>query len=91
MLWVSENAEFDVDFESIEKVVKKTLSKIVINEKVTEKWSFFTFITQCKSLFCTFSTHSNSASNFAFYDIRIEFLQKYIFLFESEETVFKKR
>jgi hypothetical protein len=34
------NAEFYADFESVEKVAKKTHSKKVISEKVTEKWNF---------------------------------------------------
>jgi hypothetical protein len=34
-MWVSKNAEFDADFESVEKVAKKGVS-----EKVTEKCRF---------------------------------------------------
>ncbi len=37
-MWVSKNAEFDADFESVEKVAK-THAKKVFNKKVTEKWS----------------------------------------------------
>jgi hypothetical protein len=33
------NAECDVDFESVEKVAKKRMRK-VINNKLTEKWRF---------------------------------------------------
>jgi hypothetical protein len=34
------NAEFDADFEFVEKVAIKTHAKKAINQKVTEKWRF---------------------------------------------------
>ncbi len=40
--WVSRNAEFHADFESIEKVLKKCTQKI-ISKNVTEICTFFTF------------------------------------------------
>jgi hypothetical protein len=42
-------AEFDVGFESVDKVAKKTHAKKVINEKVAEILSFFTFTFECKN------------------------------------------
>jgi hypothetical protein len=42
------NAEFDADFEFVEKVAQNLCVK-VINGKVREKWSFSTFSTVCKS------------------------------------------
>jgi hypothetical protein len=39
-MWASKYAEFDADFESIKKAAKNLLAKKVINQKVTEKWSF---------------------------------------------------
>jgi hypothetical protein len=41
---VSKNAEFDADFESIEKILNKFHTKKGINKNVTELCSFFTFI-----------------------------------------------
>jgi hypothetical protein len=62
---------------------KKSHPKKVINEKVTEKLSFFfTFLysTVCESFsgdfFALFSTDTNSASNVAFYDTQMEVLRK---------------
>ncbi len=43
-IWVSKNAEFNADFEFIEKL-KKTHAEKVINEKVTGKLSFVLFFT----------------------------------------------
>ncbi len=65
------------DFESVEKIAKKSCEKNY--QWKSDRKSFFkTFITVCKSfasyyIFCVnflefFSTESNSASNFAFYD-----------------------
>ncbi len=47
------NAEFDADFESIEKV-EKTHAKKVVNEKVTEKLSFGLFLLFAKISACKF-------------------------------------
>ncbi len=65
------------------KKLQKTHAKKIINEKVTEKWSF-TFITKKYvqkfwavtffGCYSTFLTDSDSASNFAFYDTHIKFL-----------------
>jgi hypothetical protein len=33
-------AEFDADFESVEKAAKNLMRRKVHNEKLTEKWSF---------------------------------------------------
>jgi hypothetical protein len=41
-MWVSKNAEFQADFESVEKVLKKCAKK-VISKNVTEICTFFTF------------------------------------------------
>jgi hypothetical protein len=59
--WVSKNAELDADFESVEKVAKNSCKK-VINEKVTEKSSFYFYYCLEKfsayiffgELYCTF-------------------------------------
>jgi hypothetical protein len=78
--------EFDADLESVEKVAKILMRKKIINEKVTEKWSFW-FLLYCAKvfglqlfwvIFGTFSTNSNSASNFGFHDTGIKFLKKKI-------------
>ena len=42
-IWVSKNAEFHADFESVEKVLKKCTQKNVISKSVTEICTFFTF------------------------------------------------
>ena len=42
-VWVSKNAEFHADFESVEKSVEKIFQKKVISKNVTEKCTFFTF------------------------------------------------
>jgi hypothetical protein len=47
------NAEFDADFESIEKV-EKTHAKKVVNEKVTEKLSFGLFLLCATISACNF-------------------------------------
>jgi hypothetical protein len=60
------NTEFDADFEAVEKVAKKEKSD---RKMEFSAYNFFWVI------FCTFSTDSNSASNFAFYDTYIEFLK----------------
>ncbi len=86
------NAEFDADFESVEKVAKKRTRKKLPTKKEAEKIEVSTFITVCKSFwpttfcgFCAlFSADSNLTSNLAFYDIHIEFDKKmfaYIFTF----------
>jgi hypothetical protein len=63
------------------KRLKKTREKMY-QRNGYRKMEFFTFITVCQSfwpvtflgeLFTFFSTDSNSASNFAFYDSQIEF------------------
>jgi hypothetical protein len=83
-IWVLKNAEFDADFESSETVVKN-LDEKGINEKVTEKLTFFYFYYCVQKvltdnflddIFALFSMDGNSASIFAFYDTRIEFLRK---------------
>jgi hypothetical protein len=68
------------------KKLQKTHKKKVINEKVTEKLNLFFFFLLCAKvlaynyfwvdhwIYIHFSTDSNSALNFAFYDTRIEFL-----------------
>ncbi len=48
-IWVSKNADFDADFKSVEKFAKKIMRKSFQRNKVTDKWSFFTFISVCKS------------------------------------------
>ncbi len=89
----NENAEFYADFESVEKVVIKLM--------------LLTFITVCKSFRpissfdWTFSSDSNSASNFGFYNTHIKFLQTILFCFyehflltlkpNADETDEKKR
>ena len=41
-IWVSKNAEFGADFESVEKVAKISCEKSYqSNKKVTAKWSFY--------------------------------------------------
>ncbi len=76
------NAEFDADFESVEKVAKSC------QRKSDRKMEFLTFITVCKSFrpipynffwincFPFFSTDLYSASNFAFFGNHIKFLLK---------------
>jgi hypothetical protein len=65
---------------------------------------FLTFNTVCKSfppiiflgeLFCTFSTDSKSAWNFAFYDTSMKFFRNYFFPFyiylRSEREILSKK
>ncbi len=99
-IWVSKSAEFDADFESIEKVVKK-----VISMKVVEFCTFLPFSTGSKSFqpynflrvnfFANFSKDSNSASNSAFFYTHFEIIWKNIFwvilaLFENFEVKVRK-
>jgi hypothetical protein len=72
----------------ISKKMQKNHAKKVLSEEVTEKWSFW-IITECKiflpitflgEFFALFSTDSNSALNFAFYDTYIEMKEKKIML-----------
>jgi hypothetical protein len=42
LIWVSKNAEFDADFESVEKVVKKCLQKNYLHKSVGIMY-FFNF------------------------------------------------
>ncbi len=44
-----QKTQFDADLESIEKGAKKTHPEKGINKKVTEKLTFCSFITACKS------------------------------------------
>jgi hypothetical protein len=73
-------------------LVSNPLKKFQKNacEKVISEMEFFTFFLLCAKicdlylllgeLLCIFSTDSNSASNFAFYDTHIAFLPKTFFL-----------
>jgi hypothetical protein len=63
------NAEFDSDFESVEKPAKHLMRKSY-QRKVTEKWSYLTFITACQSISSYFSnTHNQFLKNNFFADI----------------------
>jgi hypothetical protein len=68
-IWVSKPAEFDADFESAEKVAKNSCEKSD-QRKSDRKWSFW------MNFFSVFSTDSNSALNFAFYDTHIGIVKK---------------
>jgi hypothetical protein len=94
-----ENAEFDADFESIDKVANNSC-EISYQRKSDRKMEFLTYITVCKSFpsifflmifFALFSTDSSSALNFAFYDNHIEFLKQYFFLILALFANFKAK
>ncbi len=73
ILWISKNAEFDADFESVEKVAKNLVRKKVIRGKVTEK-SFLLLITLLiAEVFGLCGIFFGDSSNCAFYDTHIEF------------------
>ncbi len=73
--WVAKNAEFYADFESVKKLVRKKFS--------AKKWQKngvfdFKYLIECKSFapykffwVNFFSTDSDSASNFAFYNTEL--------------------
>jgi hypothetical protein len=88
-IWVSKNAEFDADFESVEKIAKR----LSYQRNIDRKMEFFTFITASvqgplskgfrpswTNFFAFFPPDSNSASSFAFCNNNILFLQKQILL-----------
>ncbi len=84
-MWVSKNAEFHADFESVEKVLRKcTIKKLLA--KMWRKKPFFSLFTNVRQtffaynfflmhFFTTFSTDSKSAWNSAFFGIFFDFLQ----------------
>jgi hypothetical protein len=81
-IWVSKNAEFHADFESVEKVVKKCTKKTLQAKQVWQTWVkvkkvhisvTFLLITFFVYFFKTFSTDSKSAWNSAFVDTHLEF------------------
>ncbi len=82
--WVSNNAEFDGNFEPLEKVAKVHAIQ-VLNEKMCAV---------CKSSLAIYSPNSISASNFAFSDTLTDFLKSFLLillaLFANTEIVVPK-
>jgi hypothetical protein len=72
-IWVSKNAEFHADFESVEKGLKKCIKK-VISKKVIEISTFFTF-THVRQTYNFFLVHFFKPFSTDF-DTHIEFLKK---------------
>jgi hypothetical protein len=75
-IWLSRKAEFDADFESVEKVKKNSREKSY-QRKVTEN-SPVTFWVNFVALF---STDSNSALKFSFCDTHIDIFFKKLLYF----------
>ncbi len=88
LIWVSKNAEFHADFESVEKVLKKCTIKKLLAKMWRKKALFhfllmfvklFLLITFFGAFFTTFSTVSKSVWNSAFFVSFLIFFQKVFF------------